>query len=129
VAQAPDPHHPDELLLVADQPGDLTVTVRVREGITESRGTKSVTAVPDVTAAAPPFTLRLFLHGWGLVVVAVVIVGFAGALDALGNLTSADFIALVAPLGALLAVIAVARGTADAGSRPGSGKDSAGPGL
>ena len=32
-------------------------------------------------------------------------------------------------LGALLAVIVVARGTADAGSRPGSGKDSAGPGL
>jgi len=71
-----------------------------------------------------------FIHALGLNrECAVVIVGFAGALDALGNLTSADFIALVAPLGALLAVIVVARGTADAGSRPGSGKDSAGPGL
>ena len=128
VTQSPDPVHPDELLLVADRPGELTVTVRVREGMTECRGIKSVTAVPDVTAATPPFPLRLFLHGWGLVVVAVLIVGFAGALDALGNLASADFIALVAPLGALLAVIAVARGTGDASSRPGSGKGPAGPG-
>jgi hypothetical protein len=120
VAQSPDPAHPDELLLIADRPGDLALTVRVREGIVERRGTKSVTAVPDVTAA-PPFTLRLFLHGWGLVVVAVLIVGFAGALDALGDLASADFIALVAPLAALLAVVAVVRGADDPGSRPGNG--------
>ena len=70
VAQAPDPGHPDELLLVADQPGTLMLTVRVREGMTETRGMKSITAVPDVTDPAPPFTLRLFLHGWGLVAVA-----------------------------------------------------------
>jgi hypothetical protein len=120
VAQSPDPAHPDELLLIADQPGDLAVTVRVREGLMQHRGTKSVTAVPDVTAA-PPFTLRLFLNGWGLVVVAVLITGFAGALDALGDLTSADFIALVAPLSALLAVVTVMRGTEDPGSRPGNG--------
>jgi len=109
VSQSPDPAHPDELLLIADQPGDLMVSVRIREGFTERRATKAVTATPDVTAVAPPMALRLFLHGWGLVVVAVLIVGFAGALDALGNLTSSDFIALVAPLAALLAVIAVAR--------------------
>jgi hypothetical protein len=54
--------------------------------------------------------------------VAVLIVGFAGALDALGNLTSADFIALVAPLAALLGVIAVMRGTGDPPSRPGPGQ-------
>jgi hypothetical protein len=120
VAQSPDPAHPDELLLIADQPGDLAVTVRVREGLMQHRGTKSVTAVPDVTAA-PPFTLRLFLNGWGLVVVAVLITGFAGALDALGDLTSADFIALVAPMTALLAVVTVMRGTEDPGSRPGNG--------
>jgi hypothetical protein len=119
VSQSPDPAHPDELLVIADRPGDLTVTARVREGFIERRATKSVTAVPDVTAAAPPFALRLFLHGWGLVVVAVLIVGFAGALDALGTLTSADFIALVAPLAALLAVIAAARGPGDADRRPG----------
>jgi hypothetical protein len=122
VSHAPDPAHPGDLLLIADQPGDLTIIARVREGLTERRATKSVTAVPEVTAATLPFTLRLFLHGWGLVVVAVLIVGFAGALDALGNFTSSDFIALAVPLAALLGVIAVARGNSDAGSRPGSGK-------
>ncbi len=66
--------------------------------------------------ALPPFTLRLFLHAWGLVVVAVLVIGFAGALVALGSLSSPDFIALVVPLTALLAVIAVARGTGDASS-------------
>jgi hypothetical protein len=122
VSHAPDPGHPDDLLLIADQPGDLTIIARVREGLTERRATKSVTAVPEVTAAMPPFALRLFLHGWGLVVVAVLIVGFAGALDALGNFTSSDFIALAVPLAALLGVIAVARGNSDAASRPGHGK-------
>jgi hypothetical protein len=128
VAQYLDPVRPDELLLVADEPGDLTVTVRVREGMTERRVTKDVTAVADVTAANPPFTLRLFLHGWGLVVVAVLVVGFAGALVALGSFASADFIALVAPLAAVLGVTAVARGPDDAGSRPGNGRRTAGPG-
>jgi hypothetical protein len=122
VSQSPDPAHPDELLLIADQPGDLMVSVRIREGFTERRATKAVTATPDVTSVAPPLALRLFLHGWGLVVVAVLIVGFAGALDALGNLTSADFIALVAPLAALLAVIAVARASGDASGGPGHGR-------
>jgi len=128
VAQAPDPGHPDELLLVADQPGTLMLTVRVREGMTETRGMKSITAVPDVTDPAPPFTLRLFLHGWGLVAVAVLIIGFAGALDALGNLASSEFIALVAPLAALLAVALITRGTGDASSsRPAAGQDHARP--
>ena len=116
LAQAPDPSHPDELLLVADQPGTLMLTVRVREGMTETRGMELVTAVPDVTDPVPPFTLRLFaLHGWGLVAVAVLIVGFAGALDALGNLASSEFIALVAPLAALLAVALITRGAGNAG--------------
>jgi hypothetical protein len=118
VSQAPDPAHPDELLLIADRPGSLMLHVRVREGLTERRETKTVTAVPDVTPVASPFPLRLFLHGWGLVVVAVLVIGFAGALDALGNLTAADFIALVVPLTALLGVIAVARGASESGSRP-----------
>jgi hypothetical protein len=126
VSQAPDPAHPDELLLVADRPGNLMVTVRVREGLTERREMKSVTAVPDVTATAPAFTLRLFLHAWSLVVVAVLVAGFAGALVALGNLTPADFIALVVPLTALVGVIAAVRGPGDASSRPGRGKDPAG---
>ena len=119
VSQAPDPTHPDELLLIADRPGTLMLHVRVREGLNERRETKSVTAVPDVTPAASPFPLRLFLHGWGLVVVAILVIGFAGALDALGNLTAADFIALVVPLTALLGVIVAVRGTSDQGPRPG----------
>ena len=113
VSQAPDPAHPDELLLIADRPGSLMLHVRVREGLAERRETKAVTAVPDVTPAASPFPLRLFLHGWGLVVVAILVVGFAGALDALGNLTSGDFIALVVPLTALLGVLAAVRGASD----------------
>jgi hypothetical protein len=117
VSQAPDPAHPDELLLIADRPGNLMLHVRVREGLTERRETKAVTAVPDVTPAASPFPLRLFLHGWGLVVVAILVVGFAGALDALGNLTSGDFIALVVPLTALLGVLAAVRGASDPGPR------------
>ena len=119
VSHAPDPSQPGDLLLVADQPGELTLIARVREGLNERRATKTITAVPEVPDPSPPFTLRLFLHGWGLVVVAVMIVGFAGALDALGNFTSSDFIALAVPLAALLGVIAVARGSGDASGRTG----------
>jgi hypothetical protein len=124
VAQTPDPAHPDELLLIADRPGNLTIIVRVRDGMTERRGTKAVTAVPEVLAP-PPFTLRLFLNGWGLVAVAVLIAGFAASLDALGNLSSSDFIALVSPLAALLSVVAVvrSRGEAPAPHNPGKPTD------
>jgi hypothetical protein len=122
VSQAPDPAHPDELLLIADRPGNLTIIVRVRDGMTERRGTKAVTAVPEVTAP-PPFTLRLFLNGWGLVAVAILIAGFAAALDALGNLSSSDFIALVSPLAALLSVVAVVRGRGDPPAPHGTGTD------
>jgi hypothetical protein len=124
VFQSPDPAHPDQLLLIADRPGNLMITARVREGLTERRETKSITAVPDGTDAPSSFTPRMFLHAWGLVVAAVMIVGFAGALVALGNLASSDFIALVAPLGALLAVLmlAIARTDGDAGSHPDSAK-------
>jgi hypothetical protein len=125
LAQAPDPAHPDELLLTADEPGKLSITVWVREGLTERRATKPVTAVPDVTPPGPPVTVRVFLHAWGLVVVAVLIIGFAAALAALGAFSSSDFIALAALLAALLGVIAVARGTGDAPSPPGSGPGAA----
>ena len=110
VSHGPDPGHPGDLLLIAEQPGDLTLIARVREGLTERRATKTITAVPEVAEPTPPFSLRLFLHGWGLIVVAVLIVGFAGALNALGNFTSSDFIAVAVPLAALLGVLAVARG-------------------
>ena len=123
VSHGPDPGHPGDLLLIAEQPGDLTIIARVREGLNERRATKTVTAVAEVTEPAPPFSLRLFLHGWGLIVVAVLIVGFAGALNALGNFTSSDFIAVAVPLAALLGVLAVARGpgAGEPGNRPSHG--------
>jgi hypothetical protein len=128
VTQSPDPAHPDELLLVADEPGTLTVTVRVREGMTQYRGVKSVTAVPDLTPAGPPVSLRLFLQGWGLVAVAILVIGFAGSLAALGTLAPADFIALVTPLAALIAVAALARGPGDGGGRAAGGHGPGRPG-
>jgi hypothetical protein len=127
VSQAPDPAHPDELLLVADRPGSLTITVRVRDGLTERRATKAVTAKPEPPAPAPPVMLRIFLHGWTLVVVAVLLIGFAAALSALGNLSSAEFIALVSPLAALLGVVAAVRGLGDPDKSPGTGRPTRGP--
>lgn len=116
VSQAADPAHPDDLLLVADRPGNLTVSVRLREGLSERRETKAVTAVGVLEAAAPPVTLRLFLQDWPLVVVAVLVVGFAAALVALGSLAAASFVALVAPLAALLGVVATTRKAGGGGS-------------
>jgi len=116
VSQAADPAHPDDLLLVADQPGNLTVSVRLREGLSERRETKAVTAVVVPAAAAPMVTPRLFLQDWPLVVVAVLIVGFAASLVALGSLAAASFVALVAPVGALLAVVATTRKSGGGGS-------------
>jgi hypothetical protein len=126
VSQSADPDHPDELLLTADQPGSLTITVRLREGLAERRETKSVTALPDPEVTpAPQFMPRALLNEWGLIAVTVLVVGFTGSLVALGSLASSDFIALVAPLAALLGVIAATRGTGSAPAR--NGKGAAGP--
>ena len=122
VSQAPDPAHPGELLLTADQPGNLTVIVRVRKGLAERRATKVVTAQEGVTVPAPPFTLQLFLQGWPLVVVAVLVIGLAGALDSLGSFTSADFIAAAVPLVAMLGMAAVVLSVVDAPGRSGQGR-------
>ena len=122
VSQAPDPAHPDELLLTADQPGSLTVIVRVRKGLAERRATKVVTAEAGVTAPAPPFTLQLFLQGWPLVVVAVLVIGLAGALVTLGSFTAAGFIAVAVPLVAMLGMAAVVLGVVDAPGRSGRGR-------
>jgi hypothetical protein len=116
VSQASDPAHPDDLLLVADQPGNLMVSVRLREGLTERRETKAVTAIADPEAAKPAIASRLLLQDWPVITVAVLVVGFAAALVAVGSFPVGDFIALVAPLTAVLAVVAATRGTA---GRPG----------
>ena len=115
VSQASDPAHPDDLLLVADRPGNLTVSVRLREGLAERRETKAVTAVASPAPATPAIGSRLLLQDWPVITVAVLVVGFAAALVAVGSLPVGDFIALVAPLTAVLAVVAATRGT---GGRP-----------
>jgi hypothetical protein len=117
VSQASDPAHPDDLLLVADRPGDLMVSVRLREGLAERRETKAVTAVPNPAEGAPAIASRPLLQDWPVITVAVLVVGFAAALVALGSLAAGDFIALVTPLAALLAVVAVTRGGAGRQSR------------
>ena len=109
VSQAADPAHPDDLLLVASQPGTLMVSVRLREGIAERRETKAVTAVASQAMPLPAVASPLFLQDWPLTTVAILIVGFAAALVALGILVIGDFIALVSPLAALLVVVAVTR--------------------
>jgi hypothetical protein len=110
VSQASDPAHPDDLLLVADRPGNLTVSVRLREGLAERREIKSVTAVASPETTVPAVVSRLLLQDWPIVTVAVLVAGFAAALVALGSLGVGDFIALVAPLTAVLAVVAATRG-------------------
>jgi hypothetical protein len=122
VSQSPDPTHPDELLVIAEQPGDLTVIARAREGMHERRATKSVTALPEATSPEPPFTLRVFLHSWGLVVIAVLVAGLSAALVALGSLSSSDFIALVVPLAALIGMAATGRGSGETPRHPGGGR-------
>ena len=116
VSQASDPAHPDDLLLVADRPGNLTVSVRLREGLAERREIKSVTAVASQETTVPAVVSRLLLQDWPIVTVAVLVAGFAAALVALGSLGVGDFIALVAPLTAVLAVVAATRGST---GRPG----------
>lgn len=117
VSQASDPVHPDDLLLVADRPGNLTVSVRLREGLAERRETKSVTAVANPETALPAIASRLLLQEWPLITVAVLVVGFAAALVAVGSLPVGDFIALVAPMTAVLAVVAATRGNGGRGGR------------
>ena len=109
VSQASDPACPDDLLLVADRPGNLTVSVRLREGLSERRETKTVTAVANPETVVPAIGSRLFLQDWTLITVAVLVVGFTAALAALGSLPVGDFIALVAPLTAVLAIVATTR--------------------
>jgi hypothetical protein len=111
VSQATDPAHPEDLLLVADQPGLLTISVRLREGLAERRETRAVTAVANPETATPAVASRLLLRDWPVITVAVLAVGFAAALVAVGSLPVADFIALVTPLVAVLAVVSATRGT------------------
>ena len=110
-----DPAHPDDLLLVADRPGNLTVSVRLREGLAERREIKSVTALASPETTIPAVTPRLLLQDWPIVTVAVLVAGFAAALVALGSLAAGNFVALVAPMAAVLGVPAATRKTGGGG--------------
>ena len=79
-------------------------------------GTKTGEKPVEILAAAnPSFVLRVVVRNWGLVVVAVAIVFGAIALGVTGHLDGGNFVALVAPLAALLGV------TAAVSERDGSG--------
>ncbi len=114
-SQSSDPAHPDDLLLVADRPGNLMLSVRLREGLAERREVKAVIAAANPATAAPAVASRMLLQDWPVITVAVLVVGFAAALTAVGSLPVGDFVALVAPLTAVLAVVSATRGN---GGRP-----------
>jgi hypothetical protein len=95
------------------------VVISVRAGARTGR-----TAVTVLPASLPlPFVLRLAVRSWGLVLVAVVVVFGAVALGVTGHLDGANFVALVAPLAALLGVTAAAStptGDTGTGGDPGA---------
>lgn len=77
------------------------VTLKVTDG--SLTGEKHVKVL---AAAKSSFVVRLAVRHWGLVVVAVAIVFGAIALGVTGHLDGGNFVALVAPLAALLGVTA-----------------------
>ena len=82
-------------------------------------GRKGRTALSVLPATpALPFVLRLAVRSWGLVLVAVVVVLGAVALGLTGHLDGANFVALVAPLAALLGVtVATSERSDDPGAK------------
>ena len=121
VSQAPDPAHPDELLLTADQPGNLTIIVRVRKGLADAGPPRR----SPPRRASPPRHRRSRCacscrggrwsssRSWSS--------GFTGALVALGSFSSSEFIAVAIPLLALLGMAAVVRGAGDTPGQPQAG--------
>jgi hypothetical protein len=86
----------------------------------DKRGEK---AVSILAAAKAPFVFRVAVRSWGLLVVAVFIVAGAIAMGVTGHLDGSNFVALVAPLAALLGV------TAAVSDHGGGGGGSAGGGT
>jgi len=91
-----------------------TVTVTASDGSsTDSKIVKILpvaASTPDRTAPAP-LTVRFVVRNWGLVLVSILIVLGAVALAVAGRLDGGNFVALVAPLAALLGVTAVTAGS------------------
>lgn len=87
-------------------------------------------AVKIVAAAKAPFVFRIAVRNWGLLVVAVFIVAGAIALGVTGHLDGGNFVALVAPLAALLGVAAATGDRGGGGGSAGGGTSggASGPG-
>jgi hypothetical protein len=94
---------PGKLRLTANATGTGEVTLTTGSDVVHH---------PITVVAAPPagggFQMQLVIRNWGLIVVAIGIVFGAVALGLAGVLDGASFIALVAPLAALLGVTAAA---------------------
>jgi hypothetical protein len=82
----------------------------------EAAGAGQTVVAVIMGLGAPAVASRMLLQDWPVITVAVLVVGFAAALAAVGSLPVGDFVALVAPLTAVLAVVAATRGN---GGRPG----------
>jgi hypothetical protein len=88
------------------------VTIGVSGGAGRS-GSKTIRVLPAAPPA--PFVLELVVRNWGLVLVAVAVVFGAIALGLTGHLTGSNFVALVAPVAALLGVAAATAGRSGGG--------------
>ena len=88
------------------------VTIGV-SGSAGRSGSKTVRVLPAVPPA--PFVLELVVRNWGLVLIAVAVVFGAIALGLTGHLTGGNFVALVAPVAALLGVTAATAGRSGGG--------------
>jgi hypothetical protein len=111
---------PQTFVLTPREVGEQ-VTVTVSDG--GAPVSKSVVILPAVAAGS--LTIRLLVRNWGLVVVGIIVIFGATSLGLTGHLDGGNFVALVAPLAALLGVTAVAggrsRNTVDTkGEGPGS---------
>jgi hypothetical protein len=113
----------DHTLVFTPHEEKTDVTLKVTAGTTS--GEKGVKIL---AAAKSSFVVRFAVKHWGLVVVAVAIVFGAIALGVTGHLDGGNFVALVAPLAALLGVTAAVseRGGGNGsavGGAPASGND------
>lgn len=104
------------------EPRKLTITPHRASGKASISVTDGVSSVQhDITVSDPPpsgssLQIQLVIRNWGLVVVAIAVVFGAIALGLAGALDGSQFVALVAPLAALLGVTAAAgRGSSGSG--------------
>jgi hypothetical protein len=89
---------------------------------------KGQRAVKILAAAKASFVFRVAVRNWGLVVVAVFIVAGAIAMGVTGHLDGGNFVALVAPLAALLGIATATGDRGGGGGSAGGGTSGGGSG-